>query len=54
MPSVAAENGNKPLLVDGNKDECVHGAKDGNGAGWDDEVRAKFSVHDVGLADEEG
>lgn len=54
MPSIAAENGNDPFFVDGDKDEASNGAKHGNGTSWNDETGAKFSVHDEGLADEEG
>ena len=54
MAGAAAEDGNHPFFVDGNEDECVHGAEDGDGAGWDEEMWAEFSVHDEGLADEEG
>lgn len=54
MASDAAEEGDDEALVEGDEDEGVDGSEDGDRARWNYEVGTELSVHDAGLADEEG
>ena len=53
MTGFTAEKWDDDFFVDGDEDEGIAGGKDWNGACWDFEMWAKFSVHNVGLAEEE-
>jgi len=54
MACAFTEDRDYHFFVDGDKNEGIDDAEDGDRTCWNYEVGAEFSVHDVCLADEEG
>ncbi|KAL3592916.1 hypothetical protein D5086_011556 [Populus alba] len=53
-PVCLRRTGTITFFVDGDKNEDIDDAEDGDRTCWNYEVGGEFSVHDVCLADEEG
>ena len=54
MACAFTEDRDYHFFVDGDKNEGIDDAEDGDRTCWNYEVGGEFSVHDVCLADEEG